>query len=67
MAGDVESENALVRYKARQFTEIITGARTITEFDVDLYFAITEKIVVDGGGRLVVVLLDGTEVECEME
>lgn len=30
-------------------------------------FAITEKVVVCDEGKLVVVLLDGTEVECVME
>ena len=65
--GMLESENALVRYKAGQFVEIITGAIPIKEFDVELYFAITEKVVVCDEGKLVVVLLDGTEVECVME
>ena len=65
--GMLESDNALVRYKAKQFIEIMTGARPIKEFDVDLYFALTEKIVIYGGGRLIISLLDGTNVECERE
>ena len=57
------NDNVLVRYKARQFSKIITETGRITEFDVDMYFALTEKIVVHGEGRLIVVLLDGSEVE----
>ncbi|MBP2656265.1 MAG: Resolvase protein, partial [Firmicutes bacterium] len=62
-----ESDNPLRRYKAAQFIEIISGAEVIDEFDVDLYFAIVEKLAVYDGGRLIVSLLDGTDVECEIE
>lgn len=41
--------------------------RAIKEFSVDLYFALTEKITVCEDGRLVVSLLDGTDVESEIE
>ena len=62
-----ESDNQLQRYKSKQFSKIITVAGWIKDFDVDLYFALTEKVVVYGDGRLMVVLLDGTEVECLIE
>ena len=39
----LESDNALLRYKARQFLEMISEARPIEKFDIDLYFAIMEK------------------------
>ena len=39
----LESDNALVRYKARQFIEMIAGAGPVKEFDVDLYFAWLKK------------------------
>ena len=39
----LDSENALVRYKARQFIEMILEARPIEKFDIDLYFTIMEK------------------------
>jgi len=58
------SDNLLQRYKARQFIGIITEAEVVTEFNVDLYFMLVEKMVVFDGGRVVVSLLDGTEVEC---
>jgi site-specific DNA recombinase len=60
------SDNLLQRYKARQFIGIIMEAEPIIEFDIDLYFALVEKIMVYDGGRLIVSLLDGTDVECEM-
>lgn len=61
------SDNLLQRYKAKQFIEMITGAEVMVEFDVGLYFALVEKMVVFEEGRVVVGLLDGTEIECEME
>ena len=60
------NENALVRYKAKQFIGIITDAEVINEFDIELYFALVEKLTVFDGGRLVVSLFDGTKVECGM-
>ena len=60
------NENALVRYKAKQFIGIIAGVEAIKEFDVELYFALVEKITVFDGVRMIVRLLDGTEIECEI-
>ena len=65
--GMLESDNALVRYKAKQFIEIISGVRLIVDFDIDLYFAMVEKITVIGGKQVIVSLIDGTQVECETE
>ena len=62
-----ESDSSLQRYKAKQFAKIIADRGRIKEFDVELYFALTEKVVVHGEGRLMVVLLDGTEIECQIE
>ncbi len=62
-----ESDNPLRRYKANQFAKIITERGPINQFEVELYFALTEKVVVNGEGRLMVVLLDGTEIECTFE
>lgn len=60
-------DNLLQRYKARQFIEMITEAKVMVEFDIDLYFALVEKMTVYDGGRVVVSLLDGTSIECEIE
>lgn len=57
-----ESDNPLRRYKTKQFRKIITEAEPINEFDTDLYFALVE-IMIDEDGRLMVSLLDGTEIE----
>ena len=60
------NDNLLRRYKARQFIGIIMDAEVMVEFDVGLYFAFVEKMTVFDGGRVVVGLLDGTAVECEI-
>ena len=60
------SDNALVRYKTKQFIGIIADSDEITGFDEELYFALVAKMTVYEGGRLVVNLLDGTAVECEV-
>jgi len=62
-----ESDKLLRRYKAKQFLRIITETGLISEFNIDLYFALTEKVVVYDDGRFMVGLLDGTEVECLIE
>ncbi|ACV63051.1 Recombinase [Desulfofarcimen acetoxidans DSM 771] len=62
-----ESDNPLRRYKAKQFSKIITETGQIKEFDIALYFAFTEKVVLYDEGRVIVGLLDGTEVECIIE
>ena len=59
--------NALERYKAKQFIGIIADAGRIAEFDIDLYCAFVEKTTVMGRRKLIVSLLDGTDVECEVE
>jgi len=60
----LDDDNLLKRYKARQFIGMITEAEVMTEFDIDLYFALVEKMTVYDDGRVIVSLLDGTAVEC---
>ena len=60
------SGNALLRYKAKQFIRIMADAEVINEFDEGLYFALVEKMTIYDNGRLIVKLLDGTAVECEI-
>ena len=62
-----ENENVLIRYKAQKFIEIIKEAEVIKEFDVDIYFKIIEKMIVFEGNKIIVTLLDGTEVEVVIE
>ena len=64
--GCLDDDNLLKRYKARQFIGIITEAEVMVEFDVGLYFSLVEKMTVFDGGRVIVGLLDGTTLECEI-
>lgn len=61
------SDNLLKRYKAKQFIEMMTEAEPIAEYDVELYSALVEKMTVFDSGRLIVSLLGGTLIECEIE
>lgn len=63
----VDNENVLVRYKARQFIKILEKAGGLEEFDMDLFFRIVEKMKVFDGEKIIVSLLDETEIECEIE
>jgi len=63
----LKSENYLVRYKAKQFIKIIEKAEEIREFDVDLLFMFIEKMSVFDGNKIIVSLLDGTEIEVVVE
>lgn len=62
----LESDNVLVRYKTKQFIGILATAEPIHEFDEGLYFSLVEKMTVYDGGRMVVRLLDGTEIDIEV-
>lgn len=57
----------MVGYKAKQFMRIIENSEVLKEFDIDLYYKVIEKMTVLGGQKIIVALLDGTEVECELE
>ncbi|SHH39920.1 recombinase family protein [Clostridium grantii] len=63
----LNSENVLVKYKAKQFIRIMEKSKEIKGFDVDLFFKIIEKMTVFDGKKVIVTLLDGTEIECEIE
>ncbi|WP_400245644.1 hypothetical protein AB3U99_03990 [Niallia sp. JL1B1071] len=61
------SGNFLVKYRAKQFIELFQNANSITEFDLELYFKLIEKLTVFEGSIIIVSLLDGTDVECGIE
>ena len=65
--GMLENDSVLVRYKAKQFIGIVIETERIKKFDIDLYFAMVEKVTVHSGKRLTINLLDGTEIDCEIE
>lgn len=61
------SEDLLEKYKAKQFIELITEAHCIKEFDLELYFKFIGKMTVFKGEVIIVTLLDGTEIECQLK
>jgi site-specific DNA recombinase len=46
---------------------MFSKAEPIDHFAVDLYFKLVEMITVTDAGTLIVNLLDGSEIECEIE
>jgi len=63
----LKSDNLLQRYKARQFMRIIENAEPIEAFDMDLFFRIIEKMIVYDNKKIIVTLLDRTEIEVVIE
>jgi hypothetical protein len=64
----MESEDDILkRVTAKRFIQIFSKAKLIDQFEMDLYIKLVEKIVVYDAGRLVVSLLDGSEIECAIE
>ena len=61
----VQSEDVLKKVIVKRFIDTFGNAKPIKEFDVGLYFKLMEKITVYEE-TLVVGLLDGSEVECEI-
>lgn len=59
----VEDEDKLERHRAREFIGIIESGKRIEEFDIDLYFKMIEKMTIYED-RIIVAMLEGTEVEC---
>lgn len=63
----LESENPLIRYKSKQFLEMIEKAKTIDKFDEDILFKIVERFTVYDGKKVIVCLVDETEIEVVIE
>lgn len=62
-----EDRDVLKKYKAGQFIKILEGTEKIKEFDMDIYYRVIEKMTVYQGNKIIVGLLDGTEVEVVVE
>ena len=62
----LKSEDSLRRYKAKRYIDLSEDSVPIREFNVDLYFALVEKMTVHKGNLIRISLLDGTDVECEV-
>lgn len=63
----VNSDDILKRATARKFIDVFQSTAAITVFDSDLYFKLVEKITIYYHSKLVISLLDGSEIECEIE
>ena len=63
----LNGDDILKAVTAKRFIQIFSKAETIDRFDVDLYFKLVEKIVVYDARTLFVCMLDGSDVECEIE
>ena len=62
-----QSENLLEGYRAEKFIEYTDGVETLTEMDTDFMPKTLDHIKVFEDGTLLVVFLDGTEIECKNE
>ena len=63
----LNSEDILKRVTAKRFITIFKNAEPLEQFDTELYFKLVEKVVVYEDSRLIVSLLDGSEIECGIE
>ena len=63
----LQSENLLESYRAEKFIEYTDGAKPLTEMDTDFMMKTLDHIKVFEDGTLLVVFLDGTEIECKNE
>lgn len=63
----LESEDELVKVTAKRFIGIFKNAEAIDKLDLNLFFMIIEKITVYDEGLLIVSLLNGIEIEFQIE
>ncbi len=63
----INSEDILKRVTAKRFINIFKEVEPLERFDIELYFKLVEKITVYEDSRLIVSLLDGSEIECGIE
>ena len=61
----LQSENLLESYRAEKFIEYTDGAEPLTKMDTDFMLKTLDHIKVFEDGTLLVVFLDGTEIECK--
>ena len=63
----MQIENLLEGYRAENFNEYTNNSEKIAEMDTDFMLKTLDHIKVCEDGALVVVFLDGTEIECKNE
>ena len=65
---ELQSDNPLIKYKAKQFIEILTKYKEpIKEFDADLLYSMVEKITVMNEKKFIVTLIEGTDIDVEIK
>lgn len=60
----MQSENLLEVYRAKDFWELTKEAGLAEKIDTDFMLRVLACIKVSGDGQLLVLFLDGTEIEC---
>jgi len=63
----LESENVWLRVTANRLIELFKDAKPIAEFDSSLFQQTIEKMTVNDSNKVTIILLDGTNIECEIE
>lgn len=66
-ASMAKDEDVWKRVTAKRLLKHFKDAESITEFDSKLFFMTVEKLTVIDSNTLVVSLLEGTDIECEVE
>ena len=63
----MQGEDLLAGYRAEKFVEYTKDAKPLKEMDTDFMLKTLDHIKVFEDGTLVVVFLDGSEIECRSE
>ena len=63
----MQGEDLLARYRAEKFVEYTKDAKPLKEMDTDFMLKTLDHIKVFEDGTLLVVFLDGSEIECRSE
>lgn len=63
----MESDDLLISFKARQFIKLMENAASIKNMDLELMLKTLNNIKVFEDGMLLVRFMEGTEIECKSE
>ena len=62
-----ENENLLEAYRAMDFQKLVKSGHPLEKMETDFMLEVLDHIKVFEDGTLMVVFLDGTEIECKSE
>lgn len=62
-----ESENLLEVFRAMDFQKLVKSGHPLEKMETDFMLRVLDHIKVFEDGTLMVVFLDGTEIECKSE